>query len=243
VSHRPAGDDVDVLLVGAGPTGLALAVQAERHGASVRVVDRTPGPVHESRALVVQPRTLELLAGCGVTDELVHGGRSTVRLVLHAGTRAVPLPLFDFGLDDSPYPHLLFLSQAETEPVLGAHLAARGVEVERDAELVGIEQDAETVQCRLSTVSGERVVTARHVVGSDGAASTVRRLVDVPFVGGRYPQRFALADLELDGLETGAGHSYLAARGILFFPLGHPASWRLLGILPRDAPTVAARRR
>lgn len=106
---------VDLLVVGAGPTGLALAAQACRHGASVRIIDRAPTPVHESRALVVQPRTLELLAGAGITADLVERGRSTVRLVLHAGGRAAPLPLFDLGLADSPYPFLLFLSQAETE--------------------------------------------------------------------------------------------------------------------------------
>ena len=235
------GGVVDVLVVGAGPTGLALAVQAERHGASVRIVDRAAAPVRESRALVVQPRTLELLAGCGVTDALVERGRSTVRLVLHAGRTAVPIPLFDLGLDDSPYPYLLFLSQAETEAALGAHLAGRGVAVERGAELVGIDQDPRAVRCRLSTAAGEQEVAARFVVGCDGVASTVRESLGVPFVGDRYPHRFALADLDVDGdqrgsLEVGAVHTYLAARGMLFFfPLGRPAPWRLFGILPHRA--------
>jgi 2-polyprenyl-6-methoxyphenol hydroxylase-like FAD-dependent oxidoreductase len=201
-----------------------------------------PTAVHESRALVLQPRTLEILAGAGITPTLVERGRTTVRLVLHAGGRAAAVPLFDLGLEDSPYPYLLFLSQAETEAVLAAGLAARGVEVERGAELVSLTRDETTVRCRLSTASGDRVAAARYVVGCDGAGSTVRQLIGVPFVGGRYPHRFALADLEVDGpIEADAVHSYLGAAGMLFlFPLGQPASWRLLGILPGQTDLPAA---
>ena len=227
-------DVVDLLIIGAGPTGLALAAQAHRHGASVRIVDRAPTAVHESRALVVQPRTLELLAGAGITADLVERGRSTVRLVLHAGSRAAPLPLFDLGLTDSPYPFLLFLSQAETEATLAAHLTAHGVDVERGVELLQLAQDETGVRCRLSTDTGEQLAAARYVVGCDGAGSTVRRLLGIPFVGGRYPHRFALADLEIDGpIEADSVHTYLGPGGVLFFfPLGRPASWRLLGLLP-----------
>jgi len=237
VRGGPAGGPVDVLVVGAGPTGLALAAQAHAHCASVRVVDRAPTAAHESRALVVQPRTMEVLSGPGVTATLVRRGRTTVRLVLHAGARAARVPLFDLGLDDCPYPFLLFVSQAETEAVLVAHLAGRGVEIERGVELVGLEQDASEVRCSLAGVGADAPVRARYVVGCDGVGSTVRGLVGIPFEGGRYPHRFALADLEVDGeLDTGAVHAYLAGRGMLFlFPLGRPASWRLLGILPRSA--------
>lgn len=102
---------VDVLVVGAGPTGLAMAAQLAAFGVPVRVVDRAVDRAHESRALAIQPRTLEVLAGLGVTDELLAGGNPAVRLCLHAhgGVRAVPL--FDLGLADTAYPHLLFLSR------------------------------------------------------------------------------------------------------------------------------------
>lgn len=141
------GEVLDVLVVGAGPTGLALAATLRRYGVRFRVVDRALDRVHESRALAIQPRTLELLAGLGVTDQLVAHGNRTVRLRLHAGRRTVSMPLFDIGLDDTSYPYLLFLSQAETERVLADHLAQHGVRPERGVELVGMEHARR--QCQL----------------------------------------------------------------------------------------------
>jgi 2-polyprenyl-6-methoxyphenol hydroxylase-like FAD-dependent oxidoreductase len=194
--------------------------------------------VHDSRALVLQPRTLELLAGLGLRDELLSRGRRTVRLVLHSGPRSVAVPLFDIGIDDTPYPFLLFISQAETEATLAAHLTDRGVVIERGAELLALEQLGTTVMCRLKTADGAAEVEAGYVVGCDGAASTVRRLLGIGFTGGRYPQRFALADVHVDGdLPPDRIHSYLSRRGIMFlFPLGHPAPWRVMGMVPSDHP-------
>src|SRR5512139_846837 len=102
---------VDALIVGAGPTGLALAAQLAAHGVRPRLVDRALDRVHESRALAIQPRTLEVLAPFGVTDQLVAEGNRAVRLHLHVRDRVLALPMFDLGLHDTAYPHLLFLSQ------------------------------------------------------------------------------------------------------------------------------------
>jgi 2-polyprenyl-6-methoxyphenol hydroxylase-like FAD-dependent oxidoreductase len=109
-----AMNEIDVLVVGAGPTGLTLALQVAGFGVGVRIVDRGTDHVHESRALAIQARTLEVLAGSGVTHELVEYGNKTVRLRIHAGRRETGVPLFDLGLPDTAYPYLLFLSQAET---------------------------------------------------------------------------------------------------------------------------------
>ena len=120
---------VDVLVVGAGPTGLTLAAQLAAHGIRPRLIDRAHDRVHESRALAIQPRTLE--AGLGVTHELVAAGNRGAQLRMHVRHRVRSLPLFDFGLADTAYPYLLLLSQAETERILGEHLTAAGVTVER----------------------------------------------------------------------------------------------------------------
>ncbi|WUJ20831.1 FAD-dependent monooxygenase [Micromonospora sp. NBC_00389] len=96
-----------------------------------------------SRALAVQPRTLEVLASLGVTDEMVAVGNRAVRLRLHARGRARTVPLFDLGLSGTAYPYLLFLSQAETERILGEHLAAVGLDIERGVELVGLDRAAD----------------------------------------------------------------------------------------------------
>ncbi|MCX5257062.1 FAD-dependent monooxygenase [Streptomyces canus] len=229
---------LDVLVVGAGPTGLALAAQLRPYGVSFRIVDRSLDRVHESRALGIQPRTLEALAEFGVTDELVTRGNPAMRLMMHLPRRVVQLPLFDIGLTDTAYPFLLFLSQAETESVLAKHLARQDVLVERGTELVRLKREGSAVSCRLRRGDGgEETVDARYVVGCDGAHSTVRAQAGIGFEGHAYPQTFLLADLEVDGLEPGAVHTYMTGSGMLFFfPLGSPATWRMLAMRPPGAP-------
>jgi 2-polyprenyl-6-methoxyphenol hydroxylase-like FAD-dependent oxidoreductase len=226
---------LDVLVVGAGPTGLTLAAQLRAFGTGFRVVDRQLDRVHESRALAVQPRTLEVLTGLGVAETMVERGNPGVRLQVHSGARTIERPLFDMGLDDTAYPFLLFLSQAETEATLGEHLAGHGVSVERGVELVGMRDEPGHVACTLRHHDDGRTerVDARYVVGCDGAHSGVRTHAGIDFTGAAYPQTFVLADLDADGLEPGAVHVHLSRAGMLFFfPLGHPAPWRLLGMRP-----------
>jgi 2-polyprenyl-6-methoxyphenol hydroxylase-like FAD-dependent oxidoreductase len=235
------GEQPDVLIVGAGPTGLTLAAQLQTFGASCRIVDRQPDRVHESRALAIQPRTLEVLRGPGLTEELLARGNDAVWVQLHAGDRVVRIRLFGLGLDDTAYPFLLFVSQAETEQVLLDHLAAGGVQVERQVELVGFQADPDGVSCTLRHANGRtEQVSTRYLVGCDGAGSTVRRQAEIPFQGGAYPQTFALADLEVDeGLAGDTAYAWLGQVGLLFlFPLGRPASWRLLAM----DPTLQGRR-
>jgi 2-polyprenyl-6-methoxyphenol hydroxylase-like FAD-dependent oxidoreductase len=232
----------DVLIVGAGPTGLTLAAQLHALGATVRIVDRGTDRAHESRALAVQPRTLEVLAQLGLAATLVERGRRGVRVRLHLGRRVVELPLFDIGIPDTAYPFLLFVSQAETERVLVEHLAAGGIRVERAVELAGFRTEDGMVAGTLRHADGSvEAAQARWLAGCDGARSTVRHLAGIPFEGGTYPQTFALGDLEVDGLEPDAVHAFLTATGILFFfPLGSPASWRLLAMRPTAAGNHAA---
>ncbi|MGR6320202.1 FAD-dependent monooxygenase [Micromonospora soli] len=239
-------DAVEVLVVGAGPTGLAMARQLAALGVWTRVVDRALDRVRESRALAVQPRTLEVLAGLGVTDELVSRGNPAVRLCLHTRGRQRTVPLFDLGLPDTAYPYLLLLSQAETERILGEHLATAGITVERGVELVGLDRTGDGAVATLRHRDGgaERV-SARYVVGCDGAHSTVRHLAGIGFQGAAYPQTFVLADVEADGVGVGAAHAFLAERGMfLLFPLGRPATWRVVAVRPRtdrtppDAPVT-----
>jgi 2-polyprenyl-6-methoxyphenol hydroxylase-like FAD-dependent oxidoreductase len=234
VAERLADDRCDVLVVGAGPTGLTLAAQLHAYGVSVRLIDRAPDRVHESRALAVQPRTLEVLRGLGLADELVARGNPAAQLRIHTGSRVVRAQLFDIGLDDTAFPFLLFVSQAETETVLGDHLARCGIPVERGVTFERLHDGGDGLTCtvRHADRSPQRI-WARYVAGCDGAHSTVRDQAGIGFVGGSYPQTFLLADLEVDGLEAGTVNAFLTDRGpLLFFPLGHPAPWRLITMRP-----------
>ncbi|HKE66339.1 MAG TPA: FAD-dependent monooxygenase [Micromonosporaceae bacterium] len=232
---------VDVLVVGAGPTGLALAAQLVAHGVRPRLIDRGTDRVHESRALAIQPRTLEVLAGLGVSENLVEHGNRMVRMRIHAGKRDLSIPLFDLGMADTAYPFLLFLSQAETERILAEHLVDHGVLIERGVELTQLQHDGDVVTAVLRNGSAKETVTARYVVGCDGAHSTVRSAAGIAFEGGSYPQNFVLVDTEADGIATDAAHVFLSERGMLFFfPLGAPASWRLLAMRPAGDDTDRA---
>lgn len=232
-------DIADVLAVGARPTGLSLAAHLAAHGVRPRLIDRARDRVHESRALAIQPRTLEVLAGLGITPRLVELSNPAVHLRLHARGRERSVPLFDFDLADTAYPYLLLLSQAVTERVLADHLAGAGVEVERGVELVGLAAGHDAVTASVRDDDGrEDRVSARYVVGCDGARSTVRTAAGIEFQGSSYPQTFVLADVEAAGLAPDAAHVFLADRGMLFiFPLRTPATWRLVVMRPPNDPT------
>jgi 2-polyprenyl-6-methoxyphenol hydroxylase-like FAD-dependent oxidoreductase len=123
----PSRDGLDVLVVGAGPTGLALATQLQAFGVRFRTIDRAADRAHESRALAVQARTLELLQGLHLADDLVARGNRSARVMIHVdGRPAAEVELGDFGRNDTRFPFVLFVSQAETEALLGECLAAGG---------------------------------------------------------------------------------------------------------------------
>jgi len=140
---EPEVESCDVLVVGAGPTGLTLAAQLAAFDVPFVLVDAATDRVHESRALAVQPRTLEVLRPFGVSDELVARGSRGVRLRITAGRRVARTALFDVGASDTAFPFLLFVSQAETEAVLAEHLAGQGVAIQRGVRLESFHQDGD----------------------------------------------------------------------------------------------------
>lgn len=237
---EPGNDEqVGGLIVGAGPTGLALAAQLRSLGVSFRIIDRQLSGTRESRALAVQPRTLELLRTLGVSEQLTERGNDAVELHMHAGGRVRRLQLFQVGLEDTAFPFLLFVSQAETEQVLTDYLAAGGVQVDRGLELVALTSSSDNMKCKLCRRDGQtEEVSARYVIGCDGAHSTVRELAGIPFQGAAYPQTFALGDLDVEGgLDPEAVHTFMGPEGmLLFFPLGSPAPWRMIGMVPSGIP-------
>jgi 2-polyprenyl-6-methoxyphenol hydroxylase-like FAD-dependent oxidoreductase len=230
---------LDVLVVGAGPTGLALAAGLARFGVGFRIIDRAMDRAHESRALGVQARSLEVLQSLGLGEALVARGNPSARLRLHLDREhTAELRLTDSGATDTRFPFILFVSQAETEAVLGDHLGSAGVTVERGAELVDIAPGPAAVRCRIRHRDGrEERVWARYLAGCDGAHSTARHLAGIPFEGDAYLQDFMLGDVEVDGpLERDTLHSFAVGAGVaMFFPLGSPATWRVIATPGRAA--------
>lgn len=240
--------DVDVLIVGAGPTGLALAVQLRRWAVAFRIVDALVDRRHESRALAVHARTLELLDTIGCAEPLVAHGRRPQSVQVHVSEPPLVVPVGRVRAPDTRFPFVLVVSQAETEAVLASWLSAQGVAIERGVTAAIESVDGERVRCALAPTGdgGTETVSARYVVGCDGAHSMVRHTAGIPFEGDTYPQGFLLADLEVDGrLDPTAAHAFPGAdAALLALPLGTPRTWRVIGIDgaggPSDLPTEAS---
>jgi 2-polyprenyl-6-methoxyphenol hydroxylase-like FAD-dependent oxidoreductase len=228
--------ETDVLVVGAGPTGLMLANQLGRRGVRVRIIDRHAGPSVQTRALGVQARTLEIYAHLGIADRALElGRRATGADMWSRGHHAARVPFGDIGRDQSPYPFILILGQDDNERIMGEALRARGLGVEWDTELVGLAQQSDHVVASLKHADGTlRQVTAAWVAGCDGARSAVRELNGIDFVGAPYEDVFFVADTRLTGsMVPGEVNVYLWPRGFhLFFPMRGPEHWRLVGIVP-----------
>lgn len=187
-----------VLVVGAGPVGLAAANRLLRNGAEVRIIDRNAARTTLSKALAINVRTLEHLEGSGLSDRLIEAGQRINRMRFFSG--ADPLATIELGRLPHRYNYLVSLPQSETERILEEDLIGLGGRVERETELAAFRQAGDTVAATLIGPEGpEESATADYLVGADGAHSTVRKGLGVGFPGGRHDLRWNLADVEIDG--------------------------------------------
>jgi 2-polyprenyl-6-methoxyphenol hydroxylase-like FAD-dependent oxidoreductase len=229
--------DTDVLIVGAGPTGLMLANQLVRGGVRARILDRHAGPSLQTRALGVQARTLEIYSQLGIAERALELGKRTLGANMWAhGRRAARVPLGDIGRDMSPYPFLLILGQDDNERLLGEALRDQGMAVEWRTELVGLSQEGDRVIAQLKYPDGSVTgVSAAWVAGCDGARSAVRDLNGIAFQGAPYEDVFFVADTQMTGpMVPDELNVYLWRRGLhLFFPMRGTDHWRVVGIVPQ----------
>lgn len=228
--------DPQVLIVGAGPTGLTLACELLRRGARVRLIDKFTAPATTSRALAVHSRTLEVLEGLGLSADLVARGNRLHDANAYVGGQRVLRVSFDEL--DSPYPCVLAISQAETEGLLRARLAALGGALEQGVELVGLAHDDAGARATLRHDDGriEEVATP-WLVGCDGARSAVRKALGMAFDGGVYEERFVLADVRLAWtLPDDEFHVFLADDGPLVMVPMAGGRMRLIAALSPDDP-------
>jgi 2-polyprenyl-6-methoxyphenol hydroxylase-like FAD-dependent oxidoreductase len=196
--------DTQVLIAGAGPTGLVLALWLNRLGVRVRVVDKCTEPGTASRALVVHARTLEFYRQVGIADDVVRGGLNFVGANLWVRGRKMGRAEFgSIGQGLSPFPYMVVYPQDLHERLLIERLADEGVRVERPTELLAFEEiDGGTpgVRARLRLADGsEETCDADYLAGCDGARSRVRDLLDIGFPGGTYDRLFYVADVNAAG--------------------------------------------
>ena len=228
--------DTDVLIVGAGPTGLMLANQLARRGVRAFIIDRHTGPAQQSRALAVHARTLEIYARLGISGRALElGKRATGASMWAQGRRMARVPVGDIGRDLSPFPFVLILGQDDNELIMGERLRESGIGVQWNTELAALEQAPEHVNVVLREPDGTtRKLTAAWVAGCDGARSAVRELNGIAFPGAPYEHVFFVADTEATGsMVPEELNVYLLRDGFhLFFPMRGTDRWRIVGILP-----------
>ena len=223
----------DILIIGAGPTGLVLALWLTKLGVKVRIIDKTAEPGTTSRALGVQARTLELYRQLDLTDAVVkHGHKVPAANLWVKGEPAARLPFERIGSDLTPYPFLHIFPQDQHERLLIDRLEAVGVSIERRTELVGFTDEGERVIARLQGSEGrEETCEASYIAGCDGARSTVRETIGTGFPGGSYRRLFYVADVEAAGRALdGELHVDLDEADFLaVFPLAGTGRARLIG--------------
>ena len=219
-----------LLIVGAGPVGLTAALELTRRGRRVRVLERRREREPTSRALAVNPRSLELLQACGATDRLLAQG-----LPIH-GLRVVkdgrPLAGADFAQLRHPYPYMLGLPQRRTEAILENLLAERGVPVERGVEALGVTQDDAAARLTVRREAGEETLEAPLLLAADGAHSTLRKALGLGFPGRRDEETFRMIDAEVAWAQPHDRVSLLLDdhRLLACIPLPEAGCWRFIAV-------------
>jgi 2-polyprenyl-6-methoxyphenol hydroxylase-like FAD-dependent oxidoreductase len=235
--------ETEVLIAGAGPTGLVLALWLTKLGVAVRIVDKAAEAGTTSRALAVQARTLEFYSQVGIAQAVVEAGHKVGAMNLWAGGKPVTrVDLHAIGEGLGPFDYMFIFPQDEHEKLLIAELAKLGVTVERSTELETFIDDGDCVRAVLKLPDGtEDMCVCRYLAGCDGARSIVRETLDTGFPGGAYSQLFYVADVEAAGppIDGNLNVDLDEADFLAVFPLKGKGRARLIGTV-QDARAMHA---
>lgn len=211
--------DTQVLIVGAGPTGLALAGELRRRGIDCTLIDSLAAPLSWDRATIVHPRTMELFATLGLSDELLEIGVHQRYIYIYSdGARLGEMDLAESG---SPFGFNLNVSEEVTERVLAGHLRAHGGSVEFGRRLIGLKQLSDRVVATIDQGGTAYELSAEWIVGCGGLHSPVRELTGIPFEGRDIPEPWAVLDATLAGWPHGhdANFAFLDKNSVILTPL------------------------
>ena len=226
-----------VLIVGAGPTGLGLALRLKAHGIAFRIIDKNSGPGLASRAIALHARTLEYYDQLGFADEMVGKGLKLETIHMREnGCEIAKLNLGDMGQGTSPYPFMLNFPQDDHERFLVDKLNSAGVKIEWDTELKSFVHDDQRVSAVLQSEKQEESLVIQYMCGCDGAHSKVREGVNASFPGGTYNHLFWVADVKLGGKDNTDGFMCVNSEGfVLMMPVRSSGMQRFIGIIQERA--------
>jgi 2-polyprenyl-6-methoxyphenol hydroxylase-like FAD-dependent oxidoreductase len=232
-------ETTDVLIVGAGPTGLALSIGLTQAGVDHIIVDKLAQGLNTSRAGVIHAQTLESLSTLGVARRLTELGLKLDKFAIRDRDRA--LLQLSFDRLPSAHPYLLMLPQNVTETVLADRISELGGAVRRGVTATEIVQDAESIRVKVDDNGEERTISARYVVGADGMHSVVREATGIGFEGAAYEGSFVLADIHLDWPLASEVSLYFSPAGLVVVAPLPDGSFRVVATMDEapEKPTTA----
>ena len=232
----PTTIQTDVIIIGAGPTGLSLACQLIRHGIDACILDKNEAITPYSKALGVHARTLEIYEQMGLAAKAVEKGTITGRVrMLERGELVGEVDLSHIGEGLSPYPYMLVLEQSENERLLYEYVQRYDCEVLWQTELESFTQHDAGVTAHVRSGAGDsQIIEGKYLVGCDGPKSPVRHALGLSFEGSTFERLFYVADVQIDWTYShDALHVCLARNGVVaFFPMRGEKRWRIVGAFP-----------
>ncbi len=228
--------NTDVIIVGAGPTGLSFACQLARYGVNFVIVEKNEGLTPYSKALGVHARTLEIYEQLGLAESATTQGTIAGKVrMLEGGEVLGEVDLSNIGEGLSAYPYMLVLEQSKNERLLYEYLQSHGKDVLWRTELVSFSQNTSSVTAQIKNATGaSQVIEAKYLVGCDGPRSPVRHALGLSFEGSTFERLFYVADVQIDWeFSHDALHVCLARNAVVaFFPMRGENRYRIVGAFP-----------
>ncbi|MEN0053315.1 MAG: FAD-dependent monooxygenase [Mucilaginibacter sp.] len=233
-------ENLPVLIVGAGPTGLTLACELVRRGINVRIIDKAPQYHRGSRAKGIQPRSLEIMNDLGLADAFAEAGISDLIIRQYNGAELIgDIRREVFLRSDTRFPQGLILPQWKVEEILRGKLKTFGIEIETGTELLSFDHDDQHVIALLRSDIGNEKLTCAYLVGCDGGKSTVRKMAGITFEGETHEdEKMYVGDVEIEGLVPDAWHIWLSPElgfAYALCPFKGTDSWQVQAVAVPDA--------
>ncbi len=224
-------NEIEVLIVGAGPTGLTMAIELARRNIPFRIIDKGSTASVHSKALAIHAKTLEIFYSMGLASEFFKHGHKVNKLNAYINQEPRLALSFNY-LTGTPFPYVLVIPQSETEKILTKHLESMGCTIEHKKELVQLTAKKDYVEAVIQEGKKQEKINANWLIGCDGPHSKVRQELDLPFSGCRYDEQFLLADGELETqLASDQGHLFLEEFPIALIPMPQN-QWRIISTYP-----------